>query len=141
MSTATLPSAEAIEAAAHDIDYYDQVRHTLAPAAQRQFDRAVDQAYDAANGAPRTLTQREKNILRFAARIEVCEFRTVGHLEQAIRDLFGISATRYYQQLGALLDRPEAARAFPVLVNWLCERRAQRQAQRSARTETAGSAQ
>ena len=36
--------------------------------------------------------------------------------EEAIKELFGLSATRYYQVLNALVDRPEALAADPMLV-------------------------
>ncbi|HVT22265.1 MAG TPA: DUF3263 domain-containing protein, partial [Mycobacteriales bacterium] len=44
-----------------------------------------------------------------------------------------MSATRYYQVLNALLDRPEALAADPMLVKRLRRMRAARQRQRSAR--------
>jgi hypothetical protein len=46
-----------------------------------------------------------------------------GSKEQAIRDLFGVSATRYYQALHRLADDPEALELAPVLVNRLRRRR------------------
>jgi hypothetical protein len=53
--------------------------------------------------------------------------------EQAIRDQFGMSATRYYQVLNALIDRPESLAFDPLLVKRLRRLRAARQRQRSAR--------
>lgn len=50
------------------------------------------------------LTEREQGILRF----ERQWWKYAGAKEQAIRDLFDASATRYYQQLAALIERPEA---------------------------------
>jgi hypothetical protein len=44
-----------------------------------------------------------------------------------------MSATRYYQVLNALLDRPEALEADPMLVKRLRRLRAARQRARSAR--------
>ena len=44
-----------------------------------------------------------------------------------------MSATRYYQVLNALIDRPEALEADPLLVRRLRRLRAARQRQRSAR--------
>lgn len=46
-----------------------------------------------------------------------------GSKEQAIRDTFGISATRYYQALLRIVDDPEALMLDPVLVNRLRRRR------------------
>lgn len=75
------------------------------------------------------LTEREQGILRF----ERQWWKYAGAKEQAIRDLFDMSATRYYQVLNALLDRPEALAADPVLVNRLLRVRTARQRMRSAR--------
>jgi hypothetical protein len=46
-------------------------------------------------------------------------WRQAGAKEQAIRDRFGMPATRYYQLLNALLDAPEALAHDPVLVQRL----------------------
>ena len=53
--------------------------------------------------------------------------------EEAIKDLFSMSATRYYQVLNALVDRPEALAADPMLVKRLRRLRASRQKARAAR--------
>ncbi|GAA2718348.1 DUF3263 domain-containing protein [Micromonospora olivasterospora] len=58
------------------------------------------------------LTERERKILAF----ERQWWRHAGAKEQAIRDTFALSATRYYQLLNALLDNPAALAAEPVLV-------------------------
>nr|WP_083958986.1 DUF3263 domain-containing protein [Herbidospora mongoliensis] len=50
-------------------------------------------------------------------------WRHPGAKEQAIKDTFGMSTTRYYQVLAVLIDRPEALAADPALVNRLRERR------------------
>jgi hypothetical protein len=54
-----------------------------------------------------------------------------GAKEQAIRDRFGLSATRYYQVLNALLDNPAAQEFEPVVVKRLRRIRATRQRSRS----------
>ncbi|MDR3032948.1 DUF3263 domain-containing protein [Streptomyces sp. TLI_171] len=72
------------------------------------------------------LTDRDRAVLELEAR----GWRTAGAKEQAIRQELGISATRYYQLLGALLDRQEALAFDAVLVNRL---RRVRQARRDAR--------
>lgn len=46
-----------------------------------------------------------------------------GSKEQAIRDVFGVSATRYYQALLQVADDPEALELAPALVNRLRRRR------------------
>ncbi|HEX7746292.1 MAG TPA: DUF3263 domain-containing protein, partial [Micromonosporaceae bacterium] len=61
------------------------------------------------------LTDREQRILAF----ERQWWRHAGAKEQAIRDTFQLSATRYYQLLNNLLDNPAALAADPVLVGRL----------------------
>ncbi|MGW4502358.1 DUF3263 domain-containing protein, partial [Micromonospora sp. NPDC004336] len=68
------------------------------------------------------LTERERGILAF----EQQWWRHAGAKEQAIRDTFGLSATRYYQLLNALLDNPAALAADPVLVGRLRRLRSSR---------------
>jgi hypothetical protein len=58
------------------------------------------------------LTERDEQILAFEARW----WKHAGSKEQAIRDTFGLSATRYYQLLNGLLDNPAALERDPVLV-------------------------
>ena len=60
-------------------------------------------------------------------------WKYAGAKEQAIRDLFDMSATRYYQVLNALIDRPEALAHDPMLVKRLRRLRSARQRARSAR--------
>jgi hypothetical protein len=75
------------------------------------------------------LTDREREILAF----ERQWWRFAGAKEQAIRELFGLSATRYYQALNALIDRPAALAADPMLVKRLRRLRTTRQRARAAR--------
>jgi uncharacterized protein DUF3263 len=77
------------------------------------------------------LSEREMRILAF----ERSWWRQPGAKEQAISDLLGLSATRYYQLLNELIDRPEALRFDPVLVKRLRRQRARRQRMRSAPPE------
>ena len=56
-----------------------------------------------------------------------------GAKEQRIRETFNMSATRYYQQLNALIDRDDILAHDPLLVRRLRRLRAQRQRSRSAR--------
>ena len=58
-------------------------------------------------------------------------WKYAGAKEAAIREQFGMSPTRYYQVLNALLDNPAAVAADPVTVNRLRRLRAQRQRARS----------
>lgn len=64
---------------------------------------------------PTALTDREQQILAF----ERQWWRHAGAKEQAIRDTFQISATRYYQLVNGLLDNPAALVADPVLIGRL----------------------
>lgn len=75
------------------------------------------------------LTRREREILNF----ERQWWKYAGSKEDAIKELFSLSATRYYQVLGALVDRPEALAADPMLVKRLRRLRASRQKARAAR--------
>jgi hypothetical protein len=75
------------------------------------------------------LTRREREILAF----ERQWWKYAGAKEQAVRDLFDMSATRYYQVLNALIDRQDALVHDPMLVKRLRRLRAARQRARSAR--------
>ena len=75
------------------------------------------------------LSDRDRQILAF----ERQWWKYAGAKEQAIRELFDMSATRYYQVLNALIDTPAALSADPMLVKRLRRLRASRQRQRSAR--------
>lgn len=79
-------------------------------------------------GAP-SLSDRDRGILEF----ERQWWKYAGAKETAVREQFDMSATRYYQVLNALIDRPEALAADPLLVRRLRRLRATRQKQRSAR--------
>ncbi|QNG37491.1 DUF3263 domain-containing protein [Geodermatophilaceae bacterium NBWT11] len=85
---------------------------------------------DGAPGDVSGLPRRERDVLAF----ERQWWRYAGAKEAAIREQFGLSATRYYQVLNAVIDRPEALAADPLLVRRLRRMRATRQRQRSART-------
>ncbi len=75
------------------------------------------------------LSQRDREILEF----ERHWWKYAGAKEQAVREKFDMSSTRYYQVLNALIDRPDALEADPLLVRRLRRLRASRQRQRSAR--------
>ena len=97
----------------------------------------VDGASTATAGTPEaaendngvTLPARERDMLAF----ERQWWRVAGAKEAAIRERFGMSATRYFQVLNALVDRPEALAADPLLVRRLRRMRGARQRQRSGR--------
>ncbi|CAA9351776.1 MAG: FIG00822394: hypothetical protein [uncultured Frankineae bacterium] len=75
------------------------------------------------------LSAREHDVLAF----ERQWWKYAGAKEAAIKDLFDMSATRYYQVLNTLIDKPEALVADPMLVKRLRRLRATRQRTRSAR--------
>jgi hypothetical protein len=75
------------------------------------------------------LSDRDSHILEF----ERLWWKYAGAKEQAIREKFEMSTTRYYQVLNALIDRPEALAFDPLLVKRLRRLRSARQRMRSAR--------
>ena len=75
------------------------------------------------------LSARDAELLAF----ERQWWKFAGAKEQAIRDKFAMSATRYYQVLNALIDKPEALVQDPLLVKRLRRLRATRQRLRSAK--------
>ena len=77
-----------------------------------------------------SLPERDVLILAF----ERQWWKHAGSKEQAIREEFGISAARYYQLLGALIDSPAALVHDPMLVKRLQRMRDARTAARAART-------
>ena len=60
-------------------------------------------------------------------------WKYAGAKEQAIRELFDLSATHYYQILNALIDTEEALAHDPMLVKRLRRLRTSRQRARTAR--------
>jgi len=74
------------------------------------------------------LTRREHEMLTF----ERQWWRQAGAKETAIRDRFGVPPTRYYQVLNALVDRPDALAADPLLVRRLRRLRRARARTRSS---------
>ena len=93
--------------------------------AQQDVDDDVDDDVEldvAAVEEPPSLDERSRQILAFERRW----WRQAGSKEQAIRDTFGLSSTRYYQLLNAVLDDPLAIEHEPVLVKRLRRLRASR---------------
>ena len=76
-------------------------------------------------GSP--LTDLERRILEF----ERNWWRFAGAKESTIKELFDLTAPRYYQLLNDLIDRADALEAAPMLVKRL---RRLREARMSART-------
>ncbi|MFY1704664.1 DUF3263 domain-containing protein [Micromonospora sp. WMMA1923] len=85
--------------------------------------RTVEATSTSAGAEPApALNEREMRILAF----EQQWWRHAGAKEQAIRDSFGLSATRYYQLLNGLLDNPAALAAEPLLIGRLRRLRSSR---------------
>ncbi|TNH22826.1 DUF3263 domain-containing protein [Micromonospora orduensis] len=86
-------------------------------------DESADEPAPAGSSDPASgLTARERAILAF----EQQWWRHAGAKEQAVRDTFGVSSTRYYQLLNGLLDNPAALAADPVLIGRLRRLRSSR---------------
>src|SRR5947208_17159228 len=81
------------------------------------------------------LSDRDREMLAF----ERQWWKYAGAKEQAIRELFDMSATRYYQALNSMIDRPAALAADPMLVKRLRRLRSGRQRARAARRLGVGS--
>ena len=74
------------------------------------------------------LSARDLEILAF----ERQWWKYAGSKEQAIKELFDMSSTRYYQVLNALLDNPDALAADPMLIKRLRRMRSSRQRARTS---------
>jgi hypothetical protein len=79
------------------------------------------------------LDERSRAVLDF----ERGWWRISGAKEQAIREQFDLSATRYYQVLNALVDDDVALAYDPMLIRRLRRMRASRQRQRAERRTSA----
>ncbi len=104
----------------------DATAETLRDAPGRPALVAVDAP---APGAADELSERDRQVLAF----ERQWWKYAGAKEQAVRELFDMSATRYYQVLNALIDSPAALAHDPMLVKRLRRMRSTRQRARSAR--------
>ncbi|MDO5753544.1 DUF3263 domain-containing protein [Arthrobacter sp.] len=79
--------------------------------------------------SPDGLSERDEQMLD----LERQWWKYAGAKEQAIRDMFDLSATHYYQVLNALIDTEAALAHDPMLVKRLRRLRESRQQARSAR--------
>src|SRR3954451_19922706 len=84
---------------------------------------------DAATGDAEGFSRRDREILAF----ERQWWQYAGLKEQAIKEMFDLSPTRYYQVLNSVIDNPAALAEDPLLVRRLRRLRATRQKTRSAR--------
>ncbi len=81
------------------------------------------------SNSPAGLNELESRILEF----EGTWWKFAGAKESAIKELFDLSAPRYYQLLNDLIDREDALVAAPMLVKRLRRLREARMSARSAR--------
>jgi hypothetical protein len=81
---------------------------------QQPAEPSADAPQPSSSAQP-ALSEREQQILAFEAKW----WKHAGSKEQAIRDGFGLSSTRYYQILNGLLDNPAALEHDPVLIGRL----------------------
>src|SRR6187455_694942 len=79
-------------------------------------------------GGPGELSERDQSVLAF----ERQWWKYAGAKEQAIRELFDMSATRYYQVLNALIDDQAALEHDPMLIKRLRRMRSSRQRARTS---------
>ena len=84
---------------------------------------------DTGADTPAGLSDRDRQIIAF----ERQWWKYAGSKESAIKELFDMSSTRYYQVLNALIDSPAALAHDPMLVKRLRRLRSSRQRARSAR--------
>jgi hypothetical protein len=94
--------------AMHDIPGPDDLPDDITPE-HIPIQRAPEETKDGG------LDKRELQILAFEGRW----WKHAGSKEQAVRDTFGVSSTRYYHLLNGLLDNPAALEHDPVLVGRL----------------------
>ncbi len=87
----------------------------MQPADASGVEQEDDQRVPAPRAETPALSERELQILAFESKW----WKHAGAKEQAIRDAFGLSSTRYYQLLNGLLDNPAALEHDPVLVGRL----------------------
>jgi hypothetical protein len=85
------------------------------------------------DGAPADLleglSRRDRDVLQF----ERQWWRYAGAKEQAIKEMFDLSPTRYYQVLNSVIDNPSALAHDALLVRRLRRMRQSRQQARSKR--------
>jgi hypothetical protein len=102
----------------------------LTPNAPSGPDASVDAPVDVAAAEPQAeLDERSRRILDF----EREWWKYAGAKEQAVRERFDVSPTRYYQLLNRVIDDEVALAYDPMLVKRLRRLRASRQRQRAAK--------
>lgn len=113
-----------------ELDLWGSEPPPVAEAAADQSAAASPSARAAPDPAGAALPERDRRILEF----EKQWWRYAGAKERAVRDEFGMSTTRYYQILNALIDSSAALAAEPMLVRRLRRLRGQRRSARAIRS-------
>ena len=98
----------------------DDAAASVRAEAQAMLDAAGLADFDQSLDGAELLSDGQRAILDF----ERQWWRQPGAKDQAIRDTFDMSPTRYYQALNVVLDLPQAVRYDPTLVNRLQRLRA-----------------
>ena len=107
----------------------DEAMLSRGEASRHESGRTSAMAGSSSAPARERLGDREWEILAF----ERQWWKHPGAKEKAIRELFDMSASRYYQLLNAVVDKPAALEADPMLVKRLRKVRVSRQRARRAR--------
>ena len=109
---------------------YDGYPEVLESDSDREGSLEVEFMYQAVHGGANDsgLSDRDRRILEF----ERQWWKYSGAKEEAIRELFDMSATRYYQVINNLIDSPEAMEYDPMLIKRLRRMRESRQQARTA---------
>ena len=93
----------------------EELQHIPAPRTSESVEAGSVEAGPVEEVSAPALSERELAILAFEGKW----WKHAGAKEQAIRDTFALSSTRYYQLLNTLLDNPAALAHEPVLVGRL----------------------
>lgn len=109
---------------------YDGYPEVLESDSDREGSLEVEFMYQAVHAGANDsgLSDRDRGILEF----ERQWWKYSGAKEEAIRELFDMSATRYYQVINNLIDSPEAMEYDPMLIKRLRRMRESRQQARTA---------
>lgn len=118
-----MPTEEKNVNAAQALGHSESSNNTAGGGAATAFSLEAD--YDAGS----ELSERDQRMLA----LERQWWKYAGAKEQAVRELFDLSATHYYQILNALIDTEEALAHDPMLVKRLRRLRTSRQRARTAR--------
>lgn len=127
----------------HQLRLAEPVTQPLTKVSESEYERR-DSATPARTGAAADTSAQEKTIVRDAELTELGQsilaferqwWKWPGAKERAIRELFDLSPSRYYQLLNALVEQPAARRYDPMLIKRLRRVRADAQPARRLGSE------